>query len=111
MAQRSPVGDVHGPWNRTSLRAGRIVVGGTTEEEQGGGGAAGEDALGTRSAKEGKEGGRKEEERLGRPRDHPLSQCHLSRRVSHEATAQRRGEGGGDGAWVAVHRRPSPPYM
>ena len=63
---------------------------GRRKRSRAGEGAAGEDAHGTRSAKEGKEGGRKEEERLGRPRNHPLSQRHLSRRVSHEATA--RGE-------------------
>ena len=107
VAQRGPVGDVHGPWNRT--RTGRIVVRGTAEDEQGGEGAAGEDAHGTRSAKEEKEGGRKEEERLGRPRNHPLSQRHLSR-----GSAMRRPPSGEEREGVMGHGsqciwRPSPP--
>ena len=70
------------------------------------GGAAGAGGQGTRSANGGEGGseGRRKSGWVGRL-DHPLSH-HLNRRVSHgvsqAATAQRRGEAGGGGAWVAV---------
>ena len=89
---------------------GRVVVHGRRRwkkrkgRRRGGGGAAGAGGQGTRSAKEGKEGERRKEGSgwVGRS----ITPCPIA--IS-AGGAQRRGEGGGDGAWVAVHWRPSPP--
>ena len=88
MAQRSPVGDVHGPGNRT--RAGVIVEEGRRKRGR-------------------REGGRRRGAAGSAASITPLSQHHPRRRVSQKATARRGGKGGSDGAWVAVHWRPSPP--
>jgi len=65
--------------------------------ERDGGGAAGAGGQGTRSAKEGKEGERRKEGSgwVGRS----ITPCPIA--IS-AGGAQRRGEGGGGGAWVAV---------